>query len=75
MRRKLTSNRRAFRSNNKSFLNVTTKTPIDITVEIDGQPVTIIVDTVTAVIRNSDELAEAGVDTDSGRRQDGNPLP
>lgn len=75
MRRKLTSNRRAFKKNNKSFLNLTTKTPIDITVTIDGEPVTIIVDAITAEIRNQDALTEAGIDTGSGRRQDDNPLP
>lgn len=72
MRRKLTLNKRAFGRNRKTFFNQTTKTPIDITVEIDGEPVVITVDPVTANIRNADELADAGVGVDSGRSNDPN---
>lgn len=75
MRRKLTSNKRAFRKNSKAFLNQVTKTPIDITVTIDGTPVTITVDPITADIRNQDTLEEAGLDVGSGRNKDNNPLP
>lgn len=67
-RRGLTSNRRSFRRNSRSFLNQISKSPIDILVD-DGvnPPYTIAVNPVNNVIQNQDELEDAGLTTTANR--------
>lgn len=63
-RNDLTRNKRAFRSNNRNFLNRVSKAPISITLD-DGinPPTTVKVSPITAEILNSQALADAGYST------------
>lgn len=55
-RRNLTANKRAFRRNNKSFLNMITEAPLTLTIDLGGGPVEVNVSPITGAVTNDEDL-------------------
>lgn len=73
MRRNLTSNERAFRSNPRSFLNMITESPINLEISDGlGGTVKVVVSPITATIQNPESVPPGLV---SVGREATNPLP